>query len=134
MEAERAGNKYKQVEYMKQFLGDEFEGIISGVSQFGFWVETVAHKCEGLVSVKDLSDYDDFRQDEANYSLVGMRTGQTFRMGDHIIIKVIAANLDKRQLDYAWVTDVKGKAKEAGGKKKVATKKEEVKKKAVKKK
>jgi ribonuclease R len=124
MEAERAGNKYKQVEYMKQFLGEEFEGIISGVSQFGFWVETVDHKCEGLVSVKDLSDYDDFRQDEANYSLVGMRTGKTFRMGDHVMIKVVAANLDKRQLDYAWVTEVKGKAKEAAAKsKKSATKK-----------
>ena len=103
MEAERAGNKYKQVEYMKQFLGDEFEGIISGVSSFGFWVETVEHKCEGLVSIKDLSDYDDFRQDETDYSLVGIRTGQKFRMGDDIRIKVVAANLDKRQLDYEWV-------------------------------
>ncbi len=116
MEAERASNKYKQVEYMKQFLGEEFEGIISGVSQFGFWVETVLHKCEGLVSVKDLSDYDDFRQDEANYALVGMRTGKTFRMGDHVIIKVISANLDKRQLDYEWVTEVEGKAKQAAAK------------------
>jgi ribonuclease R len=126
MEAERASNKYKQVEYMQQFLGDEFEGIISGVSQFGFWVETVEHKCEGLVSVKDLSDYDDFRQDEANYSLVGMRTGKTFRMGDHITIKVIAANLDKRQLDYQWVTEIEGKAKQAGAKgSKTAAKKED---------
>jgi ribonuclease R len=135
MEAERASNKYKQVEYMQQFLGDEFEGIISGVSQFGFWVETVEHKCEGLVSVKDLSDYDDFRQDEANYSLVGMRTGKTFRMGDHITIKVAAANLDKRQLDYEWVTEVEGKAKQAGAKgAKSAAKKVEVKKKVAKKK
>jgi ribonuclease R len=126
MEAERASNKYKQVEYMQQFLGDEFEGIISGVSQFGFWVETVEHKCEGLVSVKDLSDYDDFRQDEANYSLVGMRTSKTFRMGDHITIKVIAANLDKRQLDYEWVTEVEGKAKQARAKgTKSAAKKED---------
>ncbi len=135
MEAERASNKYKQVEYMQQFLGDEFEGIISGVSQFGFWVETVEHKCEGLVSVKDLSDYDDFRQDEANYALVGMRTGKTFRMGDHITIKVIAANLDKRQLDYEWVTEIQGKAKQSGAKgTKAAAKKVEVKKKVAKKK
>ncbi|MCY7292514.1 MAG: ribonuclease R [Ferruginibacter sp.] len=119
MEAERASNKYKQVEYMQQFLGDEFEGIISGVSTFGFWVETVEQKCEGLVSVKDLSEYDDFRHDEANYALVGLRTGKTFRMGDHITIKVISANLDKRQLDYEWVTAIEGKAKQAkvkGGK------------------
>ncbi len=128
MEAERAGNKYKQVEYMKQFLGEEFEGIISGVSQFGFWVETVLHKCEGLVSVKDLSEYDDFRHDEANYALVGMRTGITFRMGDHIMIKVVSANLDKRQLDYEWVTNVEGKAKQAASKStKTAAKKVETK-------
>lgn len=103
MEAERASNKYKQVEFMKSFIGDEFEGIISGVSAFGFWVETVEHKCEGLVSVKDLSDHDDFRLDETDYSVVGIRTGKKFRMGDHITIKVVSANLDKRQLDYEWV-------------------------------
>ncbi len=105
MEAERASNKYKQVEYMKEFLGEEFEGIISGVSAFGFWVETVLHKCEGLVSVKDLVEYDDFRQDEANYSLVGLRTKKTFRMGDHVHIKVVSANLAKRQLDYQLIMD-----------------------------
>ncbi len=105
MEAERAGNKYKQVEFMKQYLGDEFEGIISGVAAFGFWVETVDHKCEGLVSVKDLNTYDDFRHDEADYALVGMRTNKTFRMGDKIKIRVVAANLLKRQLDYEWVMD-----------------------------
>ncbi|MEJ7611162.1 MAG: ribonuclease R [Ferruginibacter sp.] len=113
MEAERAGNKYKQVEYMKDFLGEEFEGVISGVSAFGFWVETVEHKCEGLVSVRDLSIYDDFRKDETDYSLVGMRTGKKFRMGDKIQIRVVSANLDKRQLDYEWVPEdgKPGKAK-----------------------
>ncbi len=121
MEAERAGNKYKQVEFMQSFIGDEFEGVISGVSAFGFWVETVEHKCEGLVSVKDLSGHDDFRLDETDYSLVGLRTGKKFRMGDHISIKVVSANLDKRQLDYEWVPEAgnsvandAGKAKRAG--------------------
>jgi ribonuclease R len=109
MEAERAGNKYKQVQYMRQFIGDEFDSIISGVSAFGFWVETVEHKCEGLVSIRDLSDFDDFKLDETDYALVGMRTKQKFRMGDKIRIKVIAANLEKRQLDYEWVQD-EGKA------------------------
>ena len=102
-EAERAGNKYKQVEFMQQFLGEEFDGIISGVSTFGFWVETAAHKCEGLVSVRDLGSFDEFRHDEAAYALVGMRTGKIFNMGDKIKIKVVAANLTKRQLDYEWV-------------------------------
>ena len=100
MEAERAGNKYKQVEFMKNYLGEEFEGIISGVASFGFFVETVKHKCEGMVTVRDLSAYDDFRLDEADYALVGIRTGQKFRMGDMVKIKVVAANLSKRQLDY----------------------------------
>jgi len=103
MEAERAANKYKQVEYMKNFLGDEFEGIISGVSSFGFWVETVEHKCEGLVSIHNLSEYDDFKHVEIDYCLLGSRTGKTFRMGDKVWIKVVAANLIKRQLDYEWV-------------------------------
>ncbi len=103
MESERAGNKYKQVQFMQQYLGEDFEGIISGVSAFGFWVETVAHKCEGLVSVKDLNEFDDFRLDEADYALIGMRTKTKFRMGDKILIKVVAANLAKRQLDYHWI-------------------------------
>ncbi len=103
MEAERAGNKYKQVEFMQSYLGEEFDGIISGVAAFGFFVETVLHKCEGMVTVRDLSDYDDFRLDETDYALVGLRTKQKFRMGDLVKIKVVAANLSKRQLDYEWV-------------------------------
>jgi len=103
MEAERAANKYKQVEYMQNFLGEEFEGIISGVASFGFWVETVEHKCEGLVSINSLVDFDDFRHMESDYCLVGQRSGRKFRMGDKVWIKVVAANLTKRQLDYEWV-------------------------------
>jgi len=103
MESERAANKYKQVEYMQSFLGDEFEGVISGVASFGFWVETVEHKCEGLVSINSLLEYDDFRHIESDYSLVGRRSGRQFRMGDKVMIKVVAANLTKRQLDYEWV-------------------------------
>ena len=103
METERAANKYKQVEYMQNYLGDEFEGVISGVSSFGFWVETVEHKCEGLVSIHSLHGYDDFQHIESDYCLSGRRSGRTFRMGDKIRIKVISANLTKRQLDYEWV-------------------------------
>ena len=57
MEAERAANKYKQVEYMQNFLGEEFEGVISGVASFGFWVETVEHKCEGLVTLNQFAGF-----------------------------------------------------------------------------
>lgn len=83
--------------------GEEFDAVISGVSTFGFWAETVAHKCEGLVSIRDLNYHDDFRLLESDYSLVGMRTGRKFRMGDTVRIKVVAANLEKRQLDFEWV-------------------------------
>jgi ribonuclease R len=103
MDSERAANKYKQVEYMQGFLGDEFEGVISGVAAFGFWVETVEYKCEGLVSLNSLLEFDDFRHIESEYSLVGRRSGRQFRMGDKVTIKVVAANLAKRQLDYEWV-------------------------------
>ena len=109
MEAERASNKYKQVEFMQQYLGEEFEGIISGVAVFGFFVETVLHKCEGMVTVRDLSEYDDFRLDETDYALVGLRTKKKFRMGDAVTIKVVAANLGKRQLDYMWIDGKVGK-------------------------
>jgi ribonuclease R len=103
MEAERAANKYKQVEYMRDYLGEDFDGVISGVSAFGFWVETIEHKCEGMVSVTSLAEYDEFRLVQEDYMLVGARSGRAFRMGDKVKIKVVAANLDKRQLDYEWV-------------------------------
>jgi ribonuclease R len=103
MEAERAANKYKQVQYMKNYLGENFEGVISGVASFGFWVETVEHKCEGLVSINSLLEYDEFRHVESDYCLVGHRSGKKFNMGDKVTIKVVAANLSKRQLDYEWV-------------------------------
>lgn len=103
MNAERSGNKYMQVLYMRNYLGEEFEGVISGVASFGFWVETVEHKCEGLVSLNSLLEYDEFRHDEADYCLIGRRSGKKFRMGDKVWIKVVAANLTKRQLDYEWV-------------------------------
>lgn len=105
MEAERAGNKYKQVEFMSGFLGDEFDAVISGVARFGFWAETVAHKCEGLISIHDLNNYDEFQHIENDYSLVGKRSGRKFQMGDKVKIKVVSANLDKRQLDYTWVKE-----------------------------
>ena len=107
MDSERAANKYKQVEFMKDYLGEEFEAVISGVARFGFWAETVAHKCEGLISINHLNDFDEFHLIEGDYSLVGKRSGRKFRMGDKVNIKVVAANLDKRKLDYEWVKEGK---------------------------
>ena len=84
--------------------------MISGVSSFGFWAETVAHKCEGLVNVNTLSEYDDFRYVESEHCLVGHRSGRIFRIGDKVRIKVVAGNLEKRQLDYEWVMDAGSEA------------------------
>jgi ribonuclease R len=115
MDSERAANKYKQVEYMQDFLGDEFDGVISGVSSFGFWVETVETKCEGLVSINSLMEYDDFRHNEADYCLVGRRSGRQFRMGDKIRIKLLSTNLAKRQMDFEWVISASMKAEDVAG-------------------
>lgn len=103
MEAERSANKYKQVQFMQQFVGEEFDAIISGVSKHGFWAETIDHLCEGMVSMAMLSEHDDFEHSESDYALIGKRTRKKFTMGDKVRIKVVAANLDKRQLDYDWV-------------------------------
>lgn len=124
MESERAANKYKQVEFMKQFVGDEFDAVVSGVASFGFWAETVEHKCEGLVSVQSLLDYDDFRHMEEDYALVGRRSGRSFRMGDKVRVKLVAANLTKRQLDYEWVLHVDETTEGSSAKSKPRDKKE----------
>src|SRR5690606_13900235 len=91
------------VQYMRNYVGEDFDGVISGVASFGFWVETVEHKCEGLVSINSLLEYDEFRHVESDYALVGMRSGMKLRMVDKVRIKVAAANLAKRQLEYEWV-------------------------------
>ena len=103
MESEREGNKYKQIEYMREHLCSDFEAVISGVASFGFWAETIEHHCEGMVSTQSLAFLDSFEHIESEFMLRGIRTGKTFRMGDKVTIKVIAANLDKRQMDYEWI-------------------------------
>lgn len=106
MEAERGANKYKQVEYMQKYVGDVFDAVISGVSSFGFWAETVEHKCEGLVNLADLSLAlkDEFTFLENDYALVGMHTGKRFRIGDKVKIQVVATSLEKRQIDFGYAT------------------------------
>ncbi len=101
METERATNKYKQVEFMQSYVGEDFEAVISGVATFGFWAETVAHKCEGMVSIVELTEFDDFEFKEGEYALVGRSTGLRFAMGDKVKVRVLSANLEKRQIDYS---------------------------------
>ncbi len=102
--AERASIKYKQVEYMADHLGDIYDGVISGVTEWGLYVELSDNMCEGLVPMRDLADdYYDF--DEANYCLVGRRHGARYRLGDEVKVKVARAALDKKQLDFVLVDD-----------------------------
>ncbi len=97
--AERASVKYKQVEFMSQFLGKVFDGVISGVTEWGIYVELNENKCEGLVPMRELDD-DYYEFDEKNYRLVGNKTKRTYSLGDPITIKVARANLEKKQLDF----------------------------------
>lgn len=100
--AERASTKYKQVEFMSERVGMEFEGVISGVTEWGLYVEINENKCEGMVPMRDLGDdYYDF--DEKNYCLIGRRHHKKFSLGDPVTIKVARANLEKKQLDFALV-------------------------------
>lgn len=103
MQAERDANKYKQVEYMRQFIGDEFDAVVSGVSAFGFWAETVDTKCEGMVSINELASIDQFELPEGEYALVGRHTRMTFRVGDAVRVKVLDASLKSRTIDYGLV-------------------------------
>ncbi len=102
--AERASIKYKQVEYMSEHLGEEYAGIISGVTEWGLYVELNDNKCEGLVPVRDLAD-DYYEFDERNYCLVGRRHNNRYRLGDEVKVKIARANLDKKQLDFVLVED-----------------------------
>ena len=98
--AERASIKYKQVEFMADKIGQEFDGIISGINEFGIYVELTDSKCEGMVPLRDLDD-DYYEFDERNYQLLGRRHHRRYTLGDPIRIRVARANLDKKQLDFA---------------------------------
>ena len=100
--AERASIKYKQVEYMSDKQGQVFDGVISGVTEWGLFVEITSNKCEGLVPMRELSD-DFYVYDEKNYCLIGERTKKKYQLGDEVRIRVANANLDKKQLDFAIV-------------------------------
>lgn len=106
--AERSSIKYKQVEYMQEHIGQQYSGIISGVTEWGLYVELNDNLCEGLVPMRDLADdYYDF--DEKNHCLVGRRHNHRYRLGDNVDIKVARADLEKKQLDFVLIDD-KGNA------------------------
>ncbi len=102
--AERSSIKYKQVEYMGDHLGETFDGVISGVTEWGLYVELNENLCEGLVPVRDLADdYYDF--DERNYCLIGRRHNVRYRLGDEVKVRVARTSLERKQLDFVLVDD-----------------------------
>ena len=102
-DAERASIKYKQVEYMMEHIGEIFNGNITGVTEWGIYVEEVDTKCEGMVKIRDIGD-DFYSLDEKNYTIKGEKTGKKFTLGDKVKFKVVSADMEKRVLDYALVS------------------------------
>lgn len=97
--AERASIKYKEVEFMQDRIGQEFNGVISGVTEYGLYVEITENKCEGLVPIRDLDD-DIYEFDEKQYCLWGRRHHHRYSLGDEVRIKIASANLDRKQLNF----------------------------------
>jgi len=100
--AERDSIKYKQVEFMQDKIGEVFEGVISGVAEWGIYVEITETKTEGLVPIRDMND-DYYVFDEKNYRIIGKRRKKIYQLGDKVEIEIIKANLVKKQLDFALV-------------------------------
>lgn len=97
--AERASIKYKQVEFMSDRVGMVFDGVISGITEWGIYVELIENKCEGMIPIRDMDD-DYYTMDEKNYCLIGRRFHKKFQLGDELTVKVAKANLDRKQLDF----------------------------------
>lgn len=100
--AERASIKFKQAEYLSERLGQVFDGVVSGVSEWGLYVEIESNKCEGLVPVRDLKD-DHYVFDEKNYCMIGRRTHKRYTLGDKLKIQVAAVNMERRTIDFTIV-------------------------------
>lgn len=104
VDAERASIKFMQVKFMQDKVGEVFAGVISGVSEWGLFVELEGNKCEGMIRLKSLTD-DFYYFDPDNYAIEGKRTGKIYRIGDELTIKVKRADLVKKQLDFELVND-----------------------------
>ena len=101
-EAERASIKYKQVEYMSDFVGKEFDATVSGVSEWGIYVEEVNTKAEGMVKLRDMND-DFYELNEKLYAIVGKKTGKKYSLGDKIRVKLVASDPERKTLDFQFV-------------------------------
>jgi ribonuclease R len=103
-DAERASIKYKQVEYLEENVGKLYMGIISGVTEWGMYVELIENKCEGMIRLRDIAD-DFYVWDEKNYCIVGQRKKKKYQLGDEVKVKVKKVDLSKRQIDFSLIQE-----------------------------
>ena len=101
-DAERASVKYKQAEYLKDQTGNKFAGVISGVTEWGMYVEIIENKCEGMIRLRDMDD-DFYILDQPNYCIIGQRKKKKFQLGDEIQIRVKSVDLVKKQIDFTLI-------------------------------
>ncbi len=104
-DAERDSIKYMQVKYLEQHIGEIYKGVISGITEWGIYVELPEILCEGMINIRNLHD-DRYILDQKNYQFVGQRAGNRYRLGDSIIIKVAHVNLEKKQIDFEIAADI----------------------------
>jgi ribonuclease R len=104
MDAERNSIKLKQVEYLSNHIGEEFHGVVSGITHFGMFIELTQNLAEGLIRLSDLED-DFYIYDEKNYSLIGRTTKKRYRLGDKVTVKLIRVDKEKRELDFQILQD-----------------------------
>jgi ribonuclease R len=109
-EMERESVKYKQAEYLQDHIGKVFDGLISGVSKWGLYVELKDSKCEGLVRYADLND-DFYYLDEENFRIIGQDYGNIYQLGDEVKVQVKSVNLIKKQLDFILISSSTPKKK-----------------------
>ena len=100
--AERDSVKYMQVKYMMDHQDQDFLGVISGVTEWGIYVEIISNKCEGMVRLQDLND-DHYEFDKDEYAVIGKRTNNVYRLGDKVNVKVKNADLVKKHLDFTML-------------------------------
>ncbi|HUH33906.1 MAG TPA: RNB domain-containing ribonuclease, partial [Daejeonella sp.] len=101
-DAERASVKYKQAEYLENNVGEKYNGIISGLTEWGMYVEIIENKCEGMIRLRDIND-DFYVLDEKNYCIIGQRKKKKYQLGDEVTIMVKRVDLSKRQIDFTLV-------------------------------
>ena len=99
VDAERASIKYMQVKFLSKFIGDTFEGTISGLTEWGMYVELLENKCEGMISLKSMSD-DQYFFDPGTMTVTGYHSQNSFKMGQEVKVSVKKTNLFKRQIDF----------------------------------